>query len=292
MHEPSELSSQARSKLQLSLAAKDGCSLHRWVLLKNSILRSQPVIAAAAPTLNQPDAHFVHSPSGCESYDEEYEEEESDSFLFPDAGKLLDRPEKDSASEAQWLDSLLETLVDEEDDLNVDAQISTLSLDDEEDLSSPLISPMSSSDDLTQPVYFPLPIAVPYPIPYSPLLHAYAEPESSLDLNMKPISPPPLDPPVFPYYDIDDLEDLSVPEAIEDTSDDDSDAPSTPLRNSTSTISLVDPASIPLPPERRRRPQPRVYLGTDNSYLYPFELDPLPFAEDHITTYPDFCQEC
>jgi hypothetical protein len=264
------------------------------VLLKNSILRSQPLVATTSAA-NKTDVPPPNTIPGEGEYDDDEEEEETDSFLFPDAGKLLDSSEKTvSTPEAQWLDSLLETLVDEDEyEMTVDAQVSALPADEDEDLPlSPLISPMSSSDDLVdQSVYFPPPIAVPYPIPYPPVHHAYADPASSLDSPLDTHLPPLYDDCLPFLYDLDDVEALSVPEAIEDTSDDESDAPLTPSCNSTSTLSLDDPASIPLPPERRRRSHPRVYDGTDNPYFYSFELDPLPFAED-LPTYTAVYQEC
>jgi len=288
MTDTSSLSSLARSKLQQSLTKESG-SLHRWVLLKNSITRNPPLTATTF-AVNQPDIHSAPLNGGDEEYEEEYGDEERDSFLFPDAGKLLDSAEEDvPASEAQWLDSLLETLADEdgEDELSVDLQVSTSLMDDEEDLPlSPLISPMSSSDDLiNQSVYFPTPIPTSCPVSYPALLHAFDNPQPLMDSSYAEHA--------LPYRDIDDIEELSVPDAVEDTSDDESSAPPTPsLRDSASTLSPVDPASIPLPPERRRRPHPQVYIRSDTTFFFPFELDPLPFAENELRTYTDDFQEC
>jgi len=264
--------------------------LHRWVLLKNSIIRSLP-LTASTTSIDNPD---VNSPDEVDD-----EDDEADSFMFPDGGKLADaRAEDDNASEAEWLDSLLETLGDEdEDEFNVDSDphVSVSLADDDEDLLlSPLISPMSSSDDLVgQATYCPPPIAVPYPIiiPYPPcqppLACSYEHDSHYSTLE----SSPPSYENALPYHDLDDVEDLSVPEAIEDTSDDESDVPNTPsVTNSGSTSSLVDPASIPLPAERSRRRPLRIYVDMDDSYFYPFELDPLPFA-DGLNSTP-FYQEC
>lgn len=285
--EPSNLSSLARSKLQLSVG-KDSCSLHRWVLLKNLIVRSQPssTITAAADTS---DVNCVYTSR--ERTEEEYEdeeEEEADSFLFPDAGKLADSRETDvSASEAEWLDSLLEDLAGEDDgefNASPDIGISILPPDDDDDedsLLSPLVSPMSSSDDLLQSAYYPPPVAVPYPVPYPPSpIHAY-----NVDSPLNSQSPYNVH---LPYYDVDDL---AVPDTIEDTSDDESDAPSTPsLHHSSSTSSLTDPASIRLPVDRR--PRPHIYVNADNPYFYKFDLDPLPFPEDDFRSYDPAYQEC
>jgi hypothetical protein len=290
------LSTLARSKLQTSFT-KENCSLHRWVLLKNSITRANPLIANAT-TPDRSDVPALFSPEEPDEEDGE-EDEEADSFMFPDAEKLGNSKEAYSnASEAAWLDSLLESLGHDEDDefnLDSDVSVSVLPADEDEDslspLISPLMSPMSSSDDLVNQAYYAPPIAVSYPVPYPtyhpPLIQSceldsmYSSPHDS--------SPPPYDDPL-PYHDIDDVEDLSVPDAIEDTSDDESDALTTPSgTQSSSMLSLVDPASIPLPAERRRRrPQLHVYVDANDTYFYPFELDPLPFS-DHCD--PLF-QEC
>ncbi|KAF7295068.1 hypothetical protein MIND_01045100 [Mycena indigotica] len=210
------LSTLARSKLSRvpsSSDSKDSFSLHRWVLLKNSIIQTLPPPVNALPA----------------QHDEA--DDELDSFMFPDAGNLMESPA--AASEAAWLDSLLETLGEEEDE-SVDCN--------DEDLSP--ISPMEDQ------CYYPF--LVPYP-PYSP-------------------PPPPLpyvDP--LPYFDFDDLP--PVPDAIEDTSDDESDAPTTPGQS----LSSLDPASIPLPPEHSSlRHSPHIYIDDEDEDYF----NPLPFAHN------------
>jgi len=257
--------------------------LHRWVLLKNSIVNT---LSSSAPQLH------THHDSVDEDEDDADEVLHSvevvDSFMFPDAGKLVSESttEEAKASEAQWLDSLLETLGDDDDDdFSVDSEhhISTLPADDDEfPLYRPTVSPMSSSADLpNRSSYYPSSISVQYPVPYPPyhppLIHAY-----HFEPLVSSFSPPSEDP--LPYHDLDDLEDLPVPDAIEDTSDDESDAPTTPsLGRSSSSLTLVDPASVPLPAERNSRLRPRVYIDMDDPYLC-FELDPLPFPDEQLTT--------
>jgi hypothetical protein len=294
--ESPDLSILARSKLHLSVGGKD--SLHRWVLLKNSIIRSSSSQPTSPVVLDKTDAN---PPDEGDNEDEEVCcEEEADSFMFPDASKLNSCGGADvNASEAEWLDSLLETLGDEDEDFNGDhdVHVAILPADDDDDQPySPLVSPMSSSDDLTnpQPAYYPTPIAVPYPVPYppfhSPVIRSFEL--DSLNSTLNPHLTSYEDP--LPYYDdMDDVEDLAVPDAIEDTSDDESDVISTPsLIRSSSNSSLVDPASIPLPVERRR-PQLHIYIDTDDSFYHPFEFDPLPFREDRFPSYNHHVyQEC
>ncbi|KAJ6630661.1 hypothetical protein B0H10DRAFT_2183743 [Mycena sp. CBHHK59/15] len=273
----SNLFSLARSKLNLSGDSKDSFSLHRWVLLKNSIIQSLPLVTTP-PLTNTASA---------DDEEEAGVDDEADSFMFPDAGKLVEGPAAEvNASEAAWLDSLLETLGEDDDDdfsPDPDVHVSTLPVDDDEDLPSPPISPMSSSDDLTSQSYYPY--LVPYP-PFPPLISSYrysASPPSP--------APPPSYADPLPYCDLDDLDDFPpVPDAIEDTSDDESEAPPTPGQ-SLSSLSL-DPASIPLPAEhsRLRHSMPHIYIDTDDDYFYPFDSDPLPFPDEHHT--PLNYQEC
>jgi len=302
MSESTNLFLLARSKLHLSVGGKDSCSLHRWVLLKNSIIRSPSCSATAT---DFPDVNSTLD-DGEEDDDTDELSEEGDSFLFPDAGKLVgvNRTVDVNASEADWLNSLLERLGDdEEDEFAVDAEssVSTIPVDDDEDalLLSPIGSPMSSSDDLpSQPAYYsqstvsyPYPYLVPYPPFHPPLTHSY-EFDSTFDASLSSL-PAPYDDPL-PYYDLDYSENLSVPEAIEDTSDDESDPPLTPsLGRSSSSLTLVDAASIPLPLERSslRHIVPHIYVDMDDSYFYPFELDPLPFPEPQRHNYNTY-QEC
>ncbi|KAF9466328.1 hypothetical protein BDZ94DRAFT_1251673 [Collybia nuda] len=289
MSEPTNLFSLARTKLHLSVGGKDSVSLHRWVLLKNSIIHSPSCASSTFPDINP-----SHPSEDGEDDEADEVSEEVDSFMFPDAGKLVGGRTADvNASEADWLDSLLERLGDDDDDdfpADSDSSVSIIPVDDDEDalLLSPLGSPMSSSDDLPAVTY---PYPVPYPPFHPPLIHSYAF-NSSFDSSLASLSAPYDDP--LPYYDLDDSENLSVPDAIEDTSDDESDVPLTPsIGNSSTSLNLVDAASIPLPPERSRlrHTVPHIYFDADESYFNPFELDPLPFPEPLHRNYNTY-QEC
>ncbi|PSS37415.1 hypothetical protein PHLCEN_2v751, partial [Hermanssonia centrifuga] len=276
--ETTSLFSLARNKLQSVVGGgvKDSCSLHRWVLLKNSIIRSHPPLAAHDAT-DEADADSVYR----HEEEESLEEDEQDTFMFPDPHYLLpDETPAAGIDERQWLDSLLEGLEDDEDDdySKLDGQLSalpTLATDDVAEPLSPLYSPMSSSDDLAdQSNYFSYPM--PYPPPHPPLIPSWFELQAPSDSALT--SPVILCDNPLPYYAVDDLEDLPVPDAIEDTSDDESDAPSTPSATSTSSLAPINSSSISTPPGRTRfLSDPQVYVDTDDSHFYPFELDPLPF---------------
>ncbi|KAJ7752016.1 hypothetical protein B0H16DRAFT_812965 [Mycena metata] len=270
MAQSSNLFSLARSKLNLSVESKDSFSLHRWVLLKNSIIQSLPLVASSS------SSSCPAAAAGSSDLEDEADDE-ADSFMFP---QLVNAPSPEvNASEAAWLDSLLETLgEDDDDDFNSDSDVhvSVVPVDDDEDLApSPPISPMSSSDDLTRQSYYPY--LVPYPPFPPPLISPYHfNPLASSSSYVDPL----------PYCDLDDLDDFPpVPDAIEDTSDDESEAPPTPGQS----LSSLDPASIPLPAEhsRLRHATPQIYIDQDDEYFYP--IDPLPFPDNHHSplTYPE-----
>ncbi|KAH9951397.1 hypothetical protein B0H21DRAFT_280472 [Amylocystis lapponica] len=294
---PPSLFSMARNKLQSAVAngVKDSCSLHRWVLLKNSILRSHtPDVVPAA--LDTPDVTYVYRQDA-----EEGQEEEQDAFEFPDPHSLGPRDAGVADPENAWLDSVLETLGDDDLDIEADVgvSVSVLPVDEDDEPLSPLYSPISSSDDLVASSFYynPPPISAPYPIPYPPLhpplVPSWFELEECVDSHSDASPPHYHDP--LPYYDVDDTADMAVPDAIEDLSDDESDALSTPCYNSLSSLSPADPASIPLPHSRTRlRSHPQVYIDTDDSYFYPFELDPPPFHDDDTARAyrPSVFQEC
>lgn len=267
----------ARAKLHPG--PRDSLSLHRWVLIKNSLTSSASHITPTSSASPDDDT-------------DEPEELDSDAFMFPDAGKFVSGSTPDgSNSEAQWLDSLLETLTGDDDDDDFTA-VSHISIhvedeDDNDDQLSLVGSPVSSSDDLLTPsTYFPLPY--PYPVPYPPfhppLIYPY---ELDHDSSFDSFSSLPYEP--LPYYDV---ENSSVPDAIEDTSDDEStDAPTTPsLGRSSNSFALTDSASSQPEQSSLRHPHPHVHVEPDDPYFYPFELDPLPFPHEH-QSYNNY-QEC
>ncbi|KAI5123273.1 hypothetical protein M0805_009295 [Coniferiporia weirii] len=291
----SNLVSVARSKLRSSYGggSRDNLSLHRWVLLKNSITQdvssdSNTSSAALFSDATDPDV------------DAEFEDEEVDSiidegmfaFLFPDPGDAAGPSNEGSVSEAQWLDSILETLGDSDDegsdvDMRVAVNMASDECDSEQHVSrvNSILSNMSFSGDFAAPT----PIAVPYPVPYPPfhppLVHSF---DFDADVYFCSSRSDPYSP--YRSGDIDDPEG-SVPDAIDDTSDDESDAPSTPFSRSRTSLNLSDPASIPLP---RDRHEPHIYSASDKFFSY--EGDPLPYSdlnsESTASVYSPYHQNC
>ncbi|KAK1232257.1 hypothetical protein PQX77_004631 [Marasmius sp. AFHP31] len=254
----SNLSSSARSKLLSPVGGKGNSSLHRWVLLKNSVLRALPLTTPSL-TQSEPTLPSTKIPNG--EPEEEVVIDDADSFMFPDAEDLV---ETDSC-ESQWLDSLLETLGDDDDS---ECCGNSCHADEDDDHSlSPFTSPMSSSDDLISCAYDESPISSPYtypcPVPYPP----FHPPTDSLDFSFLAS---PYDNP-FPYCDQDDVEDMPVPDSIEDTSDDESDTPLTPsIGRSSSSLDFKDPTKAPLHDDRFSlcRTIPRLFINTSESCFH------------------------
>ena len=283
------LSQVTRSKLSLVIGggAKDSCSLHRWVLLKNSITRSQPDSTATCIPNNTSELLPPYHSDTSEEDEEVCFDVEHDSFIYPDARKLLDSScsADNDSSEKQWFDSLLESLEHEDSDDSPESLLHVGDDDDEDDLPplTPSASPSSSTDDLGHPVYNNTPISMPYPVvypPYNPPLLSPLELQpinTSLDSAYPPFNV------ALPYNAEDDIDDLPVPDTVEDLSDDESDVFSTPTPDTRSpSISLVD-TSARTSERDRRQVVPQVYVSADSSYFrHGLELDPLPFAHDSV----------
>lgn len=262
--------------------------MHRWVLLKNSILSSSNLSDAAVSEYPEVNSNSNEEPDE----EEEVAEEEIgsvvvDAFMFPDAGNFVSTPDAHD-SEAQWLDSLLETLAeDEDDDYPSDSEIhtSTLPVDEDDDqLLSPSLSPLASSEDLHQSRFYSSSFSVPYSTNFSPfdspLARGYDVPALKTPVPSFPTASE--DP--LPYHDLDDIEDSSVPDAIEDVSDDESDTLSTPSFGRSITSLFLDSSASPTSPIERSRLS---YIHKHSPYSSPFESDPLPFPDEssHYTFY-------
>lgn len=273
-NETSLLHSITRSKLHGSIN-KDQCSLYRWVLLKNSILSSNFQDAAMSEY-----SETISNINNEETDEEVSEENVVDAFMFPDAGNFASSRSADA--EAQWLDSLLETLAeDEDDDYPSDSDHhSALPVDEDDDqLLSPSLSPLASSEDLHQSRFYPSSVSVPYSTYFSPfdstLAHAH-DFESALNSTAPSLST---------AVEDDDIEDSSVPDAIEDMSDDESDTVSTPSFGRSIAFLFFDSSADSASPTSRStwKSSPR---SRPSHYSNPFELDPLPFADE--SSHPAF----
>jgi hypothetical protein len=292
------LTSLARAKMHSVFggrgAKEDSTSLHRWVLLKNSLVASHPCLPE-----QESDHEHEHDAAACSVSISEVDEEvdsrdhvnDQDVFTFPLLDDDGEAPSPTGSSESEWLDSLLETLGDDSDG------------EDEYVPPTPPASPCSSLDDLGASSFYAhvhgvaqpstsakdsarsAPIAIPYPVPYPPLYSLDSEDaptavsmSSPMPVFMFDAYPPPPYPPILASGGIDPA-DLPVPDWIEDTSDDESDAPLTPssISSGPTLPSLVAAHRLNNPGLQRMRPAPRIYIpATSTEYDYFF--DPLPFG--------------
>lgn len=269
--------SLARLKLRSAYqgGSRDNLSLHRWVLLKNSLVcdahtDSNPSTAAPVSTTTDADT------------DSDFDGEEVDSledgmfaYLFPDPGDALGDACDEQGSEAQWFDSVWESLADSDDDVDgayyspTFASADSNTNNDPANLPAGLAASSSSySDDFaTLDSSATSPYSVSYPTVHPPLVLPF-QLDSSPCFCSSPDSYS-----LCPSHEIDDA-DESVPDAIEDVSDDESDSIHTPFSRSRSSLSLVDPASIPLPHEGQ---EPHIFSASNDSF--PYNPDPLPYSD-------------
>jgi len=257
--------------------------LHRWVLLKNSILSSSNLQNAAVSEYSETISNIS------EEMDEETAEETVvDAFMFPDAKNLVSS--RAAEAEAQWLDSLLETLAeDEDDDYPSDSDHhSTLPVDEDDDqLLSPSLSPLASSEDLHQSRFYSSSASVPYSSYFDSTLALARHFESALDFPAPSLSTSVRED-ALPYHDFNGVENSSVPDAIEDMSDDESDTLSTPSFGRSITSLFFDSSADSASPtsSTERNAWKNSSRSRPSHYLNPFELDPLPFADE--SSYPTF----
>ncbi|KAI1787553.1 hypothetical protein LXA43DRAFT_705828 [Ganoderma leucocontextum] len=190
----------ARSKLLQYSNKLESHSLHRWTLLKNSIVRSHPV----DPAPPEADADVQHHDVYRRHDDDEArdEEGEEDTFMFPEPHPLGSHSaDGGPPSENHWLDSLLEDLGDDNNNYASDV----------ESPRGPSSLPVDDDDGPYPPIH---PLLLPSGLQSHSVVH---------------------DP--LPEFDADDDDDddrFCVPDAIEDTSDDESDALLTPYSEPTS----------------------------------------------------------
>ncbi|EJD02682.1 uncharacterized protein FOMMEDRAFT_156012 [Fomitiporia mediterranea MF3/22] len=312
-----DLVALAHYKLRLANTGgmKDNLSLRRLVLLRNSITahdrQSDLTVQNAA---SQADAAETSSEVDIDLEDEVDSNLDCDKFMFPDPGddggahsdlttqnaasradaadsssevdtafedevnSRLDSvkytfpdPEDDvgtpEMSEEQWLDSLLENLGDEDSEDEDDARISPVRTDDTtaKQLNiHPRADIESLRTSLSDELAMPDPITVPHPEPYPPLTYPFEH--DSHDCCSA--------------SDMEDSEG-SVPDAIEDTSDNESESIATPFSRSRVSLSLVDPASITLPQD-----QNEAHIYDSSNVFYPHGEDPFTHSDAHSSSAP------
>jgi hypothetical protein len=296
----------ARSKLRsaCSSGSRDNLSLHRWVLLKNSIT-VHPEHPQFEPSQSDgSSSEGVNTQCGYPDGDVEVEFEEEEvgidsidedvfSFRFPDPGDSVAATDEASASEEQWLDSLLETLVDDDDssDIELDLHGSPPTPTPSPSSSCPPSPVLSSPEQSSSSLPISVPNAVPYPTCRPPFTGRPFDIDSRdfFAYHFSPVSCPPSPSSSYlHHYDIlDDSDTLSVPDAIEDasSSDDETDSLSTPFSRSRSSLNLVDPALVPLPHDG---PEPQIYSASRDGFRpIPYDgSDQLPYYDYNSASTP------
>jgi len=261
--------------------SRNGYNLHRWVLLKNFAHSHLTLATEEAERETDADSYRREELSVSEN---------EDGFILPDPYFIGPQGGVTYDNESEWLDALLEDLTAEEQRNSVQSpEASTSVISTPEDFDeplSPLYTPMSSTDDFGENLLSP-------DRDDAPLEPAWYELEDSPDSTRS--SPLTIYDHPLPYYNVDSVQDLSVPGAIDDLSDEEEDSPATPSVTSASS-SLDDSDALHTPLEQPRGlPHPRVFVDMDNSYFRSYEIDPLPFADSAADPTPAFVpsyQEC
>lgn len=289
----SNLASLARSKLHsaLSSSTRDNGSLHRWVLLKNSILYNHND-DSRTPVIQKDVYEDDYTEEDCSDPLDEYEDVFS--FLFPDPGdSSLESVDDLAISEAQWLDSLLESLGQDEDQDDVESNGGYSGGDIcrnqvVSDISRTILQ--KSGDDMSARVVIDYP--TPYPPLHPPLVQRYNpsfytdSPCSSITSSDSNFSSSPF---ASPRHGGSETY-LYIPDATEDASDDETEGPTTPFSRSRSSLHLYDPAIVSDQCGKAQvKSQPYVYNEAEGAFFHPFQIDSLPYANNYAS-FHSACQ--
>jgi len=207
-----------------SSSSREGLRLHRWVLLKNSV--SNAMSRSIPEQSPSPPSHTCACQSPTPPDDAEI-------FVFPDGDIFAESfvsendvpifgaiDKTDTASEAQWLDSLLESLVADDDECGFEHE------PDDELISLSDIS--AHSIDIPPPQISPESVFLPPSPPLPPTqctLYRYRAPQH-LSCESPSLS--------------DEIDDLTLTDTVEDSaSDTDSESLSTPDSRSMSSLNDV-----------------------------------------------------
>lgn len=245
------LSDLSRNKLHVAALGRDGwrdtLNLRRFVLLKNSI------------TLAQDPSPSPHATSHTE-------DATSNTFIFPNNVTATEPSQPQHTtnvleSEEAWLESVLETL--EESDDQTEGKVD-ITADEEFDFDDPFESWISPFDEFSED---------PLPFPFSfdnfltppsvlPPLHALLINSPNSAFNQPFVEPR------YPEADYD----LPDSDGSSEFESDDDDGPLTPYSGSEPSLG------------ERPAVEPVVYVEADSYFLYPSELD--------LISSPPFFQQC
>lgn len=258
--------SRVSQRKLLQRSSRDSLTLHRWVLVRNFVSSTdslslsqshpppshvedgaqrepQPVAAAAPPY------EYSSSP-----WDEEaFPFPDGDFFIFPDAMTVQAEADEVAAAEAAWLDTILDELYDD---------------DSEEEPVEPCATPVtdalsSSAFAASAPPALAAPLR-PVAIPVPPSSSSSVSPGSACNCTTPP--PTPASVPSTPRL-LDDLP-FFEHDGVDDSSDDESEGPETPLLLSAHVAVPSLAAAV--------TSEPAVVLSDPLSYfVYPTEPEPI-----------------
>jgi len=254
---PSWLSDLSRRKLHVAASGRDGwrdtLNLRRFVLLKNSITQAEDP---------QPTAHTS-----------------SDAFIFPSNATSAEPSESPGTANSlnlqdAWLESVLETLEDDDDTLEVKVELvedGDLAFHLDSELDDPFDSWAYDEDEYA---------THDAPLPFSSV-HFLSSPSavlpSSLHVPLQALLNSPHShynqPFVEPRYPEADY-DLPLSEDSSDGESDDEDGPLTPYSGSEPSLRERQVEVI----------EPEIFVDPDSYFLYPSELD--------LISSPTFFQQC
>lgn len=265
------MSRVSRRKL-LPRSSRDSLTLHRWVLVKNFVESTDSLaLSHSHPPPSTPDDEpeppiTAAPPYECSApSDESYVFPDWDIFVFPDASTIMAEAEASALAEAAWLDALLDEL-DDDDSEEEPAEPSATPVIDA--LSAPASAFAASAPPaLAAPL---LPVAIPDS-------SSSLSPGSTCNCTTPP--PTPTSVPSTPRL-LDDLP-FFEHDGVDDSSDDESEGPETPLLLS-AHVPVPSLASVGVS-------EPAVVLSDPLSYfVYPTEPEPI------FTTTPSSLpsQEC
>ncbi|EJD46035.1 hypothetical protein AURDEDRAFT_136918 [Auricularia subglabra TFB-10046 SS5] len=249
----------------LPRSSRDSLTLRRWVLVKNfvsstdslSLSQSHPPPSQEESDPAAPIAAAAAPPYEYSSWDEEaFPFPDWDFFIFPDASTLEAEADADAAAEAAWLDNILDELVDD---------------DSEEEPAEPCATPVTDGLSSPAPAFAasappalaaPLrPVAIPVPSSSS---SSSVSPGSTCNCTTPP--PTPTSVPSTPRL-LDDLP-FFAPDGVDDSSDDESEGPDTPLLLSAHVAVPSLAAAVTA--------EPAVVFSDPLSYfVYPTEPEPI-----------------
>ncbi|KZV92868.1 hypothetical protein EXIGLDRAFT_717837 [Exidia glandulosa HHB12029] len=273
------------SQRKLRSSASRDLTLHRWVLLKNLVISTDDLLAqssSSSPSQSSVSPSPVNTPPyeySSPSDEEVFVFPDADIFVFPDAATLVAESAAGASAEAAWLDALLDEL-DEDEDSEEEPVASATSVIDN-GISVLRLTPALAGPTGTVSTAATVCVTVPVTIPTITASSSFSLSSSgSPPCNCTTPPPTPVSVPSTPRW-LDDLP-FFAHDGADDSSDDESEGPETPLLLST----------LAHAPSLAAAADPAVVLSEPESYfVYPTEPVPI-FPTSSLPSQAFPLQEC